>query len=331
MRTSRVDGVEATPGPHRPPSPRGRPLPLSFSVALAAVLVGATAYGLFAEVPYRAAPGVRPTLPDVLRGQDLLTLATVPLLLWTAVRARAGSLRAHLLWAGLLLYYAYSYVMYAFAPFADAFLLYVAAMGVASFGLLDGVLRLRMGVVSNAFERAPRRPAGVFLIVVAVLFAGMWLAMIVPAIPGGLPAGRQTYDIASAVHVLDLAFVLPLLAATGVMLWRGHVAGPALAGVLLCLKVTLALALLSMNLAFVPRPHPGETALWAAIAAIAAGWLVVGARRMRPPDVPWLHPSIWCMDAASPTSDRDGDATGWASSAPTATRRPVRSPSSRAV
>ena len=42
--------------------------------------------------------------------------------------------------------------------------------------------------------------------------------MMVPAIPGGLPAGRVTYDIASTVHVLDLAFVLPLRLATGVLL-----------------------------------------------------------------------------------------------------------------
>lgn len=174
-------------------------------------------------------------------------------------------------------------------------LLYVAAVGLSSYGLLDGLVRLRMDVVSAAFERTPRRSAGVFLIVVGVLFTGLWLAMILPAVPGGLPAGRQTYDIASAVHILDLAFVLPLLLATGVMLWRGHVAGPALGAVLLCLKVTLALAMLSMNLAFVAQPGLGETALWAAIAVVAAGWLAVGARRMRPPDAPWLRPGFWCV------------------------------------
>jgi hypothetical protein len=288
----------------------GRPLPVAYSVVLGAVLVGATAYGLLASEPYRLSPGVRATLPAVLRGQDLVTLATVPVLVVAAVRARAGSLRAHLLWAGLMLYYAYSYVMYAFAPFTDVFLLYVAVMGMASFGLFDGVLRLRVHVVSAAFEDAPRRAAGVFLLVVGVLFVALWLAMIVPAIPGGLPAGRQTYDIASAVHILDLAFVLPLLIAVGVMLWRGHVAGPALAAVLLCLKVALALALLGMNLAFVDRADPGETALWAAIAAVAAGWLVVGARRMRPVDGPWLRPSIWCDDAVLPDIDPGADTAG---------------------
>lgn len=306
MRSSTV-GVDAPGRPiasDPPPSADGRrggrPLPIVFTAVLAVVLVGATAYGLLVDAPYRVSPGVRPTLPDVLRGQDLLTLATVPLLVWAAVRARAGSLRAHLVWTGLLLYYAYSYLMYAFAPFTDVFLLYVAAIGLSSYGLLDGLVRLRMDVVSAAFERAPRRSAGVFLMVVGVLFIGLWLAMILPAIPGGLPAGRQTYDIASAVHILDLAFVLPLLVATGVMLWRGHVAGPALAAVLLCLKVTLALAMLSMNLAFVAQPALGETALWAAIAVVAAGWLAVGARRMRPPDAPWLRPDLWCVGHDGP-------------------------------
>jgi len=117
--------------------------------------------------------------------------------------------------------------------------------------------------------------------------------MIVPAIPGGLPAGRVTHDIASAVHVLDLAFVLPPLVATAIMLWRGHVAGPALAAALLCRMATLGLAMLGMNLVFVDQPDVGEVALWAMVATVAAGWLAIGAGRMRPVSDAWLRPSLW--------------------------------------
>lgn len=97
-----------------------RPLPLWYSVALGAVLVGATLYGLLVTDAYRVANDVAAQG----RGQDLLTLLVVPVLIWAAAVARRGSFRAHLLWLGLLAYVAYAYASYAFGvPFNDAFLL----------------------------------------------------------------------------------------------------------------------------------------------------------------------------------------------------------------
>lgn len=104
----------------------------------------------------------------------------------------------HLLWLGLLLYYAYSYMMYAFAPFTDVFLLYLAVIGLSSYGLFDGLVRLRMDVVSAVLERAPRRATAVFLIVVALLFIGMWLSMIRPAI--WWPAAGWSSAVAACVR-----------------------------------------------------------------------------------------------------------------------------------
>lgn len=271
----------------------GRPLPVGFSVVLGILLLVATGYGLLTGDPYPMSPGIQETFAAAMRGGDLLTLLTVPVVIWAAVRARAGSARAHLAWLGLLLYYAYTYVMYAFAPFTDVFLAYVAIMGLSSYGLLDGLLRLDVAAVAESLVDAPRRATGWFLLVVSGLFTMMWLAMIVPAIPGGLPDGRMTYDIASAVHILDLAFVLPLLAATGMMLLRGHPAGPALAGVLLVLKSTLGLALLSMSFTFADTPAWGEAGLWTTIVLVSVGWIAAGLRRMQPVEEPWIRRSLW--------------------------------------
>jgi hypothetical protein len=228
-----------------------------------------------------------------LRGQDLLTLLTVPLLLWASVRAAAGSLRTHILSLGLYLYYAYSYVMYAFAPFNDAFLLYITVIGMSSYALLNGLVRLDVPAIAPAFARAPRRSLGWFLLVVGIAFVGAWLMMIVSVLPGGLPAGRMTYDIASAVHVLDLSFLLPLVIASGWLLLRGHPAGPVLGAVLLCKIVTLGLAMLFMGFVFLNERNIVEMLVWAAISAAAAGWLIVGARRLEAPVAEWLRPSFW--------------------------------------
>jgi hypothetical protein len=266
---------------------------MAYTLVLAAVLTSATSYGLIVDGAYRVSPGVRETLPDVMRGQDLLTLLSVPMLLWTAHRARGGSLLTHLLWLGLLLYYAYSYLLYAFAPYSDAFLLYLVAIGMASYALLDGLFRLDMKVIAPVFGHVPRRGLGTFFIVVGALFIAMWLAMLLPAIPGDLPDGRFTYDITSAVHVLDLTFVLPTVLAAGVLLLRRQPAGAVLGVVLLCKMVTLGLALVFMNLVFVENANVSETATWVLIAATSTAWLIAVARRMRLPRSMWIRDQLW--------------------------------------
>jgi hypothetical protein len=270
-----------------------QPLPLAFTVVLSAALVAVTLFGLLADSAYRVSPGVRDVLPATLKGQDLLTLLTVPVLIWSARRAQAGVLAMHLVWLGLLLYYAYSYVLYAFAPFTDVFLGYCLIIGMSGYGFLNGLLRLDMRAIAPTVTAVPRRGLGVFLLVVAGAFLGLWLSMIVPAIPGGLPEGRMTYDIASAVHVLDLSVMLPLVAGTGWLLLRAHPAGPVLGVVLLCKIITLALAMSFMNLVYLDSPNPGELVLWCVIGAVAGAMLVLTLRRMPNPTSAWIRPGLW--------------------------------------
>ncbi|HEX6328794.1 MAG TPA: hypothetical protein VFZ72_19660 [Jiangellaceae bacterium] len=276
----------------------GKPpvLPLWYSVGVAVVLLAVTLYGLLVEGAYRAPPGVRETLPQTLRGQDLLTLLTVPVLLWAGMRARAGSLRAHIVWLALLFYIAYTYLMYVVTPFNEVFLLYVAAIGLASYGVLNGLMRIDVTVASAAFTEFPRRGLGAFLLAVGALFASLWLAQILPAIRGEVPEALIVYDIPNMVHVLDLAVVLPLMIATGVLLFRGHQVAPVLATLLLVKMTTVGLALIFMNgfgYAEGSEINVAETAIWGVIVVFGAAWLVVVMRRIhRAPDG-WLRPGLW--------------------------------------
>jgi hypothetical protein len=274
----------------------GGPPPLPLTVLLAMVLFAATTFGLFVDGAYPAPDGVRPTLPETLRGQDLVTLLAAIALLWGGVRARRGSLAGHLVWLAVCLYVPYTYLMYVVAPYNDALLVYIAALGLGLVLLLDGLFRLNAAALAPAFVDVPRRGVAWFLLAVATLFATLWLTDILRVWPGGVPDSLFTYDIPSIVHVLDLGIVLPLLALTGVMLLRGHPMGPVLAAMLLVKTVTLGLALLSMN-AFVAASggsvDPAEPVIWAAVVVVAGAWLVVGARRLRRPDPPWLRPTLW--------------------------------------
>jgi hypothetical protein len=274
----------------------GRPLPLWYSLLLAGVLLLATGYGLLVEGAYPAPDGVRPTLPATLRGQDLVTLLAAVALVWAAVRARAGSLAGHIAWLAVALYVAYTYLMYVVTPYNDALLLYIAAIGLATYGFLDGLFRLDGRAVAVAFDETPRRGVAWFLLVVAALFATLWLVAILSVWPGGVPDSLFVYDIPSTVHVLDLAIILPLLVLSGVLLLRGHPIAPVLAAIGLAKMLTLGLALLSMNaflLVSTGELDPAETVLWTVVVVLAGAWLVRGARRMRPVEPPWLRASVW--------------------------------------
>ena len=298
MRAIYVSKLPVAPVPRRP-APAGQPLSLWYSVVLGTVLVVATLYGLLAEDAYRVADEV----VAQGRGQDLLTLATIPVLLLTARAALAGSLRAHLAWCGLMTYVAYSYAVYAFGvPYNDVFLLYVAAFGMATFGLLDGLLRIRVDLVAPAFERAPRRGTAYLLLTTGCVFALLWLSDIMQAFPGGLPETRLAYDLPNPVYVLDLALVIPLVVAAGLLLLQGLPAGPVLAAVLLCKLLTLSLAVLSMLVFMVAggdAPSADDmvvSSLFAVLAATSGGLLIVGNRRLLPVGGSWLRRSIWSAD-----------------------------------
>ena len=295
MNASMTPGVVDT-GHRTEVEPTGRPLPLWYSLLLAGVLVAATAYGLLVEGAYRAPAGVRPSLPATLRGQDVVTLLAAAALVWGAVRARAGSLAGHIVWLAVCLYAAYTYLMYVVTPYNDALLLYIAVIGLATYGLLNGLFRLRADAVATAFADVPRRGVAWFLLVIASLFTALWLVDILAVWPGGIPDSLFIDDIPSIVHVLDLGIALPLVALTGVLLLRGHPVAPVLAALVLVKTLTLGLALLSMN-AFIAASggaiDPTEPFLWVAIVVLTLTWLVRGARRMQPAPRPWLRKSVW--------------------------------------
>ena len=271
----------------------GRPLPLRYSLLLAVPLVAATLYGLLAEDAYR-------TPADIAaqgRGQDLLTLASVPVLVWAATRARSGSRRAHLVWLGLMLYYVYSYLMYALAtPYNDAFVAYLAVLGLSGFGLLNGLCRVDAYAAWPAFGWLPRRRLAGYLLVVGVGFAAMELSAIVAAFPGQVPTGGFAPGMPNPVYVLDLTLFLPLCVAAAALLWRNHPAGPVLAALVLVKKATLGLAILSMTVFEVADGlpvSPAMTVVFAGITVVDLVLLTVGGARMRPSTATWLRRDWW--------------------------------------
>ena len=163
-------------------------------------------------------------LPQAI-AQDIASLAIVsPLWLVLAVLALRGSLRAYLLWLGVLTFTVYNYVIYTFSvPFGSLFLLWVAVLGLTLFALIGGVVSVDHEAVKTSFksQRAVKIVAW-FLIVTAILFAFLWLSEDVPALLSG-NTPQSLVDMAiptNPVHILDLGFFLPAVIITGILLLK---------------------------------------------------------------------------------------------------------------
>ena len=199
--------------------------------------------------------------------------------------------------AGLVFWLAYGYAHLAFgAPYNTAFVLYVAILGLAGYGLLDGLLRIDVAAVAPAFGATPRRAAAWFLVLSGVGIAGLWLSELLAAFPGGKPASNLVYDLPSPTYVLDLAWVIPMALAAARLLWRRHPAGPVLATVTLLMLVLLSLAMLALTpfwlgagLAF----NVPFGVVFAVLLAVEAALLGVGARRLGATGPRWLRRALW--------------------------------------
>jgi hypothetical protein len=177
---------------------------------------------------------------------------------------------AHLAWLGAVSFTVYNYVIYTLSVHAGAlYLPWVAVLGLSLYALIGGLATLDRQAVKACFALVSPRTAGWFLIVIAVLFTGLWLKDIIPALLSGLvPEGARQLGLPSnPVHVLDLAFFLPATFAAGIALLQHRAWGYAIGPWLL-----VFIALTGMPIIVTPfiASARGETATWAVLVPLAA-------------------------------------------------------------
>jgi hypothetical protein len=208
-------------------------------------------------------------LPQAL-AQDITNLAVVsPLLLLLAALALRGSLRAYLLWLGVLTFTIYSYVIYTFSiPFGPLFLLWVAVLGLSLYALIGGVSFADHTAVARSFRGLRAiKVVSWFLIITGILFALLWLSEDVPALLSGTTP-KSLVDMAlptNPVHILDLGLFVPAFIITGVLLLMRHPLAFTVAPALIAFIVLTGVPIL---LTPVVQAARGDTAVWGLIAPI---------------------------------------------------------------
>ncbi len=211
--------------------------------------------------------GLTPVFLPQAIAQDIANLAVAsPAMLILAVIALRGSLRAYILWLGVVTFTVYNYIIYTFSiPFGPLFLLWVAVLGLSLFSLIGGLVSSDHDSVAEHFtnRRAVTVTAWV-LIVVSILFGLLWLSEDVPALlTGKMP--QSVIDMAiptNPVHILDLGFFLPAVIPTAVRLLRRR---PSAFTVTPAFIVFLILTGIPILITPIVQASRGETAAWGVV------------------------------------------------------------------
>lgn len=218
--------------------------PILWSTIAIALLVAITSVaGLFWPATY-----ARETAYSRTGGysSDLIDLFLVlPVLLVSGVRGYRGSLPARLVWLGTLGYLLYNFAIYAFGVrFNALFLVYVATLGLCFYAVVFSVRLIPVEQMAQTYgPRVPRMTVAIVFLVLAVQTAifevrSDVIAIVTGKIPQNIADANQSIDF---VHVLDLAFLLPALCITAILLLRRKAASYALAPALLTLLATMSI------------------------------------------------------------------------------------------
>ncbi len=207
----------------------------------------ASAGGLLIPSLYRDPVSIVPAL----RGQDLITLLTMPILLMTLFAVRRGSTRAKLIWIGLLGYVLYAYLGAAVGYFLNNFtLLYIALFSLSLAAMVLAIASLKLTDLEMRFDAGvPRWPVIAFLMLMAVMLGAREILDNIGFIQTGIiPSGMQLSGGTNYfVYTFDLGLIVPLSVLFSVWLWRRSQLGLVSSGVVLIKAAVMGLALLAMN------------------------------------------------------------------------------------
>lgn len=154
--------------------------------------------------------------------QDYITLFLgIPLLFFSLIGSRKGSLKGLFLLTGTLGYFFVTYLFYTtMGMYNFLFLAYVALLCTSFFAFITAILSFELDTLELSFTpTTPFSTTAIFLIIVSFSIALLWLGIIVPPLLNGTiyPTGLEHYTTL-IVQGLDLGLLLPGAVVSAVLL-----------------------------------------------------------------------------------------------------------------
>lgn len=176
------------------------------------------------------------------RGNDVVTLVLgVPLLVYTTLRYRRGSLRGALLLLGTLVYFLYLYSSYALGiAFNRLFPLYIALFSASLFAFVLLFASIdRQHLADQLAPNLPRRAIAGFMVFSGLATLVIWLLPLLNDLAlNQLPPASGVYTT-KITDVLDLGIITPATFIAGTLIWRRYPVGYLVAFSLLVLEMLL--------------------------------------------------------------------------------------------
>jgi hypothetical protein len=184
-----------------------------------------------------------------INAQDFFDLILVfPIFLISTYFVSQKSLMAFFVWLGTLMFIIYSYILYAFfVHFTYLFPIYVAVLGLSFYTLIGMLLTVNLAPIAKIVTGVKlRRVISLFLVILGLMFAFLWLSEIIPAIlVRQIPKSvLNTGFPVNPVQVIDLAIVLPGLTISGILFWEQKLLGKLFAGVFLVFAVIMSFSII---------------------------------------------------------------------------------------
>jgi hypothetical protein len=217
------------------------------SLIILTALVGLTEPAIYAQET--ANWRVQAIAQDIFDG-----LILAPVIMVSALLIFKGRLRAYPVWVGSLFYSIYTYSIYAFTiNFGLLFPVYLLILGLSFYLLMFSLISQRIKLFKKMFESHwIKNILAIALIFFGSFFYLVWGSEVFRALSSDtIPSSvRETGLITNPVHVLDMAFLLPAMIISGVLLKRRNKFGYLFAPAVLTTKTLFTLTIIMINLEF---------------------------------------------------------------------------------
>jgi hypothetical protein len=221
------------------------------------------------------------------QGADVVALASLPLLIISFMLYRRGSLRGGFLLGSVLAYYLYYAASLGLVvAYNNLYLVYPALFSASFFAFVLALMAIDLPSLPARFStRLPLRGMAIFMFVVGVGVAFIWLSDVLNALTtNGVPEALGSH-IALVTYTLDVGIIAPACLVAGILLLRRASLGYLLTGVLTILLALVGAMVigqtvmqLNLGLQFSTGQLIGKVGTWIIMGGIAV-WLTIAFLR----------------------------------------------------
>lgn len=192
-------------------------------------------------------------LPGTI-SQDVITIIAGLVLFFLSLRINGSGIKRQIVAMSLLAYLFYAYGIYVIERLYNSlYILYMAIFALSFWSIVYGLQSINREVIRKIkVSKSVRYLSAGSLIFIAVLFYLLWIGQLMPLMRTG-----EKIEFGYSIFILDMAFVLPALIISAILLIKKNVLGVILAPILFIKAFTL---LFSVGLGGFVKPFYNQTA-----------------------------------------------------------------------